>query len=180
MPHSGPGRPATLKGKRGLTTNHQVVTIGPFIRQHTTKLKMLLPVGKPRAWELIATAEGLASWFPVGCGGKVAVGELLAFRWSDRTVERFRVRRLGNRRSSFVLDWRRGAELRLYLHGRHTTLTLEVEYSRDREGRRDQLEELPLWAFWLSNLKSVAVNGRDLRSKSTMPRRSWRAGFVDG
>jgi hypothetical protein len=162
-----------------LTANGEVTRINPFTRRNTTKLKMLLPVGKPRAWELITTVEGLASWFPVGCAGTVAAGEELTFRWADGSVERFRVRRLGDRRSSFALDWRRGAELRLYLHGRLTTVTLEVEYRPGRQGRRDQLAELPLWAFRLSNLKSVAMGGRDLRSQSALPRRSWRAGFID-
>ncbi len=57
----------------------------------------------------------------------------------------------------------------MYLHGRLTTLTLEVEYKDASQGRKDQLEELPKWAFRLANLKSVAVNGKDLRSGSAMP-----------
>ncbi len=140
---------------------------------------MLLPVGKPRAWDLIASAEGLASWFPIGCEGTVNVGESLKFAWESGSVERFRVRRLGAKRSSFGLEWRHGAELRIYLHGRLTTLTLEVEYKNSVEGRREQLSELPRWAFRLANLKSVAVYGRDLRSATAMPRRSWKVGFID-
>lgn len=143
-------------------------------------MKMLLPVGKKRAWDLVATVEGLASWFPTACIGTVAVGEFLAFVWEDRSVDRFRVRRLGERHSSIAFDWRQGAEMRVYLHGRLTTLTLEVDYGRDPQGRNHQLRDLPRWAFRLANLKSVAVNGRDLRSASAMPRRSWKAGFIDG
>jgi len=143
-------------------------------------MKILLPVGKERAWDLIATSEGLASWFPKRCTGIVNVGGLLTFVWADGSVDRFLVRRLGEKRSSFALDWRNGAELRVYLHGRLTTLTLEVEYKNNPEGRKDQLRELPSWAFRLANLKSVAVHRRDLRSGSAMPRRSWKVGFIDG
>lgn len=148
-----------------------------FLRGRTTKMKVLLPIGRSRAWELIATPEGLSSWFPVACTGRIAIGERLAFHWQNESVERFRIRRVGDKHSSLVLDWRRGAELRLYLHGRLTTLTLEVEYSADPEGR-EQVRELPIWAFGSANLKSVAMNGRDLRSKSTRSRRSLTAGFI--
>jgi hypothetical protein len=152
---------------------------GVVVRENTTKLKLLLPVGKERAWELIATSEGLASWLPAACIGRVAVGELLAFRWNDGSVEQFRVRSLGEKHSSVRLDWRHGAELRFYLHGRLTTLTVEVEYRNTTQGGKDQVRELPIWGFRLANLKSVAVRGHDLRSRSTEPRRSWKVGFID-
>lgn len=58
-----------------------------------------------------------------------------------------------------------------------TTLTLEVEYPRTAEGRRNQLTELPRWAFYLTNLKSVALGGPDLRN--TLPGRTWDKGFID-
>ena len=143
-------------------------------------MKMLLPVGKARAWDLIATAEGLASWLPSRCEGTVEEGEWLTFAWPDGSSDRLRLRRVGKKHSAIALDWTREAEFRVYLHGRLTTLTLEVEYRKNSEGRRHQLSELPRWAFWLANLKSVAVHGRDLRSRSTMPRRPWNAGFIDG
>jgi hypothetical protein len=163
----------------GRSTANNLSGNGIFLRGNTTKLKLLLPVGKKRAWELIATSEGLASWLPAACVGEVAVGELLSFRWDDGSEERFRVRRLGEKHSSVRLDWRHGAELRFYLHGRLTTLTVEVEYRNTMEGRKDQLRELPMWGFRLANLKSVAVSGQDLRSRSTESRRSWKVGFID-
>ena len=153
--------------------------VGIFLRDGWTKMKMLLPVGKPRAWDLIATPRGLASWFPVACTGTVGTGRVLTFRWPDGSEERFRVRRVGDKHSSLRFDWRRGAEVRFYLHGRLTTLTLEVAYRRNPQGRRDQLDELPLWGFRLANLKSVAMEGPDLRSTSRLGRRSTDAGFID-
>ncbi|TLZ44272.1 MAG: hypothetical protein E6K19_04930 [Methanobacteriota archaeon] len=78
-------------------------------------------------------------------------------------MEQFRVRRLGAKRSSVAFAWRRGTEWRIYLHGRRTTLTLEVEYGPGIAARREQLRELPFWAFRLANLKSVALSGQDLR-----------------
>ena len=152
----------------------------PCVVGNITRMKMLLPVGKARSWDLIATSEGLASWLSKRCTGTATVGGLLTFGWADGSVDRFRVRRLGKNRSSFAMGWRNGAELRVYLHGRLTTLTLEVEYKNTLSGRSDQISELPRWAFRLANLKSVAVNRRDLRSGSTMLRRSWGAGFIDG
>jgi hypothetical protein len=147
-------------------------------RGNRTKMKMLLPVGKARAWAMIATPEGLASWFPKACRGTFAVGQRLWFEWEDGSAEEFRVRWMGDKRSSLVMSWRRGAEWRIYLHGRRTTLTLEVDYRPGVEGRRDQLRELPIWAFRLANLKSVALGGRDLRSEAERAG-SPAAGFID-
>src|SRR5205823_7567411 len=61
---------------------------------------------------------GLASWFSADCHGKAAVGESLEFQWDDGSMEQFRVRRLGAKRSSVAFAWRRGTEWRIYLHGR--------------------------------------------------------------
>jgi uncharacterized protein YndB with AHSA1/START domain len=168
------------KRMRGVSTaDVKIPWADGFLRGNVTKLKILLPVGKPRAWALIATPEGLASWFPAACRGRAAVGESLAFQWDDGSVENFRIRRLGDKRSSVAFAWRRGAEWRIYLHGRHTTLTLEVEYGPGMEGRREQLRELPLWAFRLANLKSVALSGRDLRGTDARRGGSSAEGFID-
>ncbi len=75
------------------------------------------------------------------------------------------------------LRWRDGATLHFYLHGAMTTLTLVVEYPKTSQGERNQRAELPYWAFHLANLKSVALNGPDLRNK--FPGRTWRKGFID-
>ena len=152
------------KRTRGVSTaDVKIPRADGFLRGNVTKLKILLPVGKPRAWALVATPEGLASWFPTACHGKAAAGESLAFQWDDGSMEQFRVRRLGAKRSSVAFAWRRGTEWRIYLHGRRTTLTLEVEYGPGIAARREQLRELPFWAFRLANLKSVALSGQDLR-----------------
>ena len=75
------------------------------------------------------------------------------------------------------MQWRNGGRLRYYLHGKLTTLTLEVEYPKNADGRGNQVSELANWAFFLANLKSVALNGPDLRNKG--PSRSWKKGFID-
>src|SRR5205823_9219629 len=103
-----------------------------FLRGNVTKLKILLPVGKPRVWALVATPEGLASWFPTACHGKAAAGESLAFQWDDGSMEQFRVRRLGAKRSSVAFAWRRGTEWRIYLHGRRTTSRSRSSRTGDR------------------------------------------------
>ena len=47
---------------REVTTGGKGWTIGsPYLVGSVTQMKILLPVGKARAWNLIATPEGLAS-----------------------------------------------------------------------------------------------------------------------
>ncbi len=113
--------------------DEQVRFTSPYVLGNVTRMKMLLPVGKERAWDLIETSEGLTSWLPARCNGAVRVGELLTFVWEDGSVDRIRLRRLGEKHSSLSFDWRHGAELRVYLHGRLTTLTLEVEYKDNQK-----------------------------------------------
>jgi len=55
----------------------------PHRRDNFTKMKLVLPVGKQKAWELIATPKGIASWHPPlrGKGGdRRNLGILLARR----------------------------------------------------------------------------------------------------
>ncbi len=75
------------------------------------------------------------------------------------------------------MQWRNGGKLRYYLHGKLTTLTLEVEYPKNADGQGNQVSELAHWAFFLANLKSVALNGPDLRNKGL--NRSRKKGFID-
>ncbi len=140
-------------------------------------MKMVLPVGKPRAWDLIATPAGMTSWFPMRCEGRVATGEVPEFFWRRGVSEKFEVKYVGEKHSALQLRWREGEILRFYLHGAMTTLTLEAEYPSTAEGTRNQITELPLWAFYLANLKSVALGGPDLRNSS--PGRSWDKRFID-
>ena len=63
-----------------------------------------------------------------------------------------------------------------YLHGREPThLTLQVTYPRP--ARVWQGVELVGWSFFLSNLKSVAMKGPDLRNRNQ--RLSWKKGYID-
>src|SRR5436309_1074743 len=93
-------------------------------------MKMILPVGKKKAWKMIATSKGITSWFPRECKGRASAGNFLSFRWPDGKHERFQVLSLGERHFSLQMQWRNGGRLRYYLHGKLTTLTLEVEYPR--------------------------------------------------
>jgi hypothetical protein len=149
--------------------------MNPYFVGRMTKMKMVLPVGKKRAWKLIATPRGLASWFPDRCDGRVAAGSFLEFGWRDGSSENFRVIYVGDKHSAFRLARRDGSQLRFYLHGKMTTLTLEVGYPSN--ARRTQISELALWAFYLANLKSVALSGTDLRHQLTG--RSKKIGFID-
>ncbi len=54
---------------------------------------------------------------------------------------------------------------------------LEVTYDNSEEGQKWQLLEAAPWAFYLSNLKSIAMKGLDLRTKD--PKISWKDGFLD-
>ena len=140
-------------------------------------MKMVLPVGKKKAWELVATSAGLASWLPVKCSGPVIVGGFLKFGWRGGRSEKFRVLIIGEKHSSFRMAWRDSAVIRFYLHGRMTTLTVEVHYPDSLEGRANQIEELTFWAFHLANLKSVALGGPDLRHG--LRGRTKEEGFID-
>lgn len=149
----------------------------PYLRGMTTKMKMIMPVGKKRAWRLIATLDGLSSWFPSKCSGRVNLGTDLDLGFRDGDVQRFRVLSMGEKHSSFRMLRSDGAQVRFYLHGKMTTLTIEVEYPNSLDGRRSQISELPLWAFRLANLKSVALGGPDLRHQLTG--RTKNTGFID-
>ena len=148
-----------------------------YLLGRITKIKMVLPVGKKKAWTMIATPRGLAAWFPSRCSGKVLPGNLLAFGWRNGLVERFRIIYLGEKHSSFRLEWRHGTIVRFYLHGKMTTLTLQAEYPDNAIGKASQLDELPQWVFYLANLKSVALGGPDLRPR--LKGRSKEEGFID-
>jgi len=149
----------------------------PHRRDNFTKMKLVLPVGKQKAWELIATPKGIASWHPLRCEGRVAIGEILEYFWREGISESFEVKYLGAKHSAIQLRWRDGAILRFYLHGALTTLTLQVEYPATSQGARNQSAELPYWAFYLANLKSIALGGHDLRND--LPGRTWAKGFID-
>jgi len=39
----------------------------PYLHGNVTRMKMILPVGKKKAWKMIATSKGITSWFPREC-----------------------------------------------------------------------------------------------------------------
>jgi len=138
-------------------------TTSPHPQDHLTKIKLILPVGKKKAWRLIATTRGIASWFPTQCKDRVRKGHILEFIWSNGRSEHFKVLYAG--------------KLRYYLHGRLTTLTLEVDYPNKPGASSNQISEIALWIFLLAHLKSVALKGQDLRNRMTS--RSWSKGLID-
>ena len=140
-------------------------------------MKMILPVGKKKAWRLITSRRGICSWFPVYLEGKIAVGEQLQFAWPGEQSVDYKVIYLGPKHSSFRLQRTDGVKVSVYLHGRLTILTLEVEYPRTQRDRCGYASEVARWAFFLANLKSAALKGPDLRNN--LPGRSWAMGFID-
>jgi len=144
---------------------------------HVTKLKILLPVGKEKTWRLMATTKGLESWFPTECHGTVKIGSSLEFVWPNHESESFPVLYVGEKHSALSLGWRKGGRLRFYLHGRLTTLTLQLEYPRTVTDKTGQAREIGQLAFFLANLKSVALKGPDLRSG--VRRKRWDTLFLD-
>ncbi|MBI3859088.1 MAG: hypothetical protein HY296_02450 [Thaumarchaeota archaeon] len=145
--------------------------------KYLTKLKLILPVGKYRVWNLLTTAGGISSWLAHECRGDPVPGRPFGMTWRDGSSEEAMVVYMGEKHSSFRFRWRGGAEVRFYLHGRLTTLTLEVEYPKTRSGEARLVSELPFWTFALANLKSVALGGPDLRND--LPGRISKAGFID-
>jgi len=138
---------------------------------------MILPVGKKKAWRLITSHRGICSWFPAHLEGKIEAGEQLRFDWRGERSENYKVLYLGPKHSSFRLQQSVGVKVSIYLHGRLTTLTLEVEYPGTPKAKRDQASEVARWAFFLVDLKSVALGGPDLRNN--LQGRSWVKGFID-
>lgn len=142
-----------------------------------TKIKMVLPAGKKNAWELISTPTGITSWLLEGCSGHFQPRNDLVFTWPGGTQERVHVVYMGEKHSSLQLQRQNQSRLRFYLHGRMTTLTLEIDYRLCKRWKQLQSSELGIWAFSLANLKSIALGGPNLLNK--MPGRTRMKGFVD-
>lgn len=53
--------------------------MNPYIQGNVTKLKVLLPADRKKAWQLIGTSKGMEKWFPQECLGKIVKGETLEF-----------------------------------------------------------------------------------------------------
>jgi hypothetical protein len=161
--------PKSVRLRHGLNDPHRYGRL--------TKMKMVLPVGKKKAWRLITSRRGICSWFPFNVEGKLAIGEQLRLAWPGEKPIDYRILYMGPKHSSFSLQRADGVKVRIYLHGRLTTLTLEVEYPQARNVSGDQASEIARWAFFLANLKSVSLKGPDLRNR--LQGRSWAKGFID-
>ena len=140
--------------------------MNPYLTGTLTKIKMVLPVGKKQAWNLIATSNGMKSWLLKDCVGDFEQRKPLVFTWPEGARENARVVYVGEKHSSLQLDRENRSRLRFYLHGRMTTLTLEVEYRLCDNPDKLQASELTTWAFGLANLKSVALGGRSLAKRN--------------
>ncbi len=149
----------------------------PFVRGNVTRLKLLLPCNRKKAWKLIATPSGISSWFPITCKGRVAAGKSLVFGWPGGDTETVRVLEV-TKGESLQTDWWQLGKVRYSVKGNDPTVfTLEVRYPKKGKGKSWQIPELVGWTFFLSNLKSIAMKGPDLRSND--PKRSWKKAFID-
>lgn len=149
----------------------------PHIVNNVIKLRVVLPCSKESVWRLIATPEGLASWFPPSCRGVIAKDEIIEFAWMNDSAYTFRVLELEN--GHFMeMEWIKGAKVRYSIDRENpVVVTIEATYPQTSEGKEQQLIEIAPWAFEITNLKSIAVGGVDLRSHDS--KFSWRDGFID-
>ncbi len=151
----------------------------PYLLGNMTRLKVAVPSSKTEAWRLVGTTQGLSSWFPLSCKGRMSIGEILEFGWTSGAPDRFKILDF-KEGDHWEMDWMAGGpgRVRYSLRGDAPTIfELEVTYDNTLEGRKWQLLELGPWAFFITNLKSVAIKGPDLRTKD--PKISWKDGFLD-
>ncbi len=151
----------------------------PYVDGTSTRLKLVLPCSRKRAWELMGTSKGLGLWFPqAGCSGEIKTGEEIVFNWGKKSRDRFTV--LDVKKEHFwEMSWfSKVNKVRYELseQKKALVLTLTVLYPKTQKGKDYQLLELPCWAFFLANLKSIAMGGPDLRDNSGL---TWQQGFID-
>jgi len=53
--------------------------VAPFMKGNVTRLKLLLPCSMDKAWQLVASPKGLASWFSISVKGRIALGKMIEF-----------------------------------------------------------------------------------------------------
>ncbi len=151
-------------------------TQAPFVKGSLTRLKLVLPCTKTRAWHLVGTPKGLASWFPTHVKGQIRPGKVIEFGWTSGT-ENHRVLNV-KKGESWQMDWWEKGRVRYSVNGSDPTIfTLETRYPKKGQGKEWQVQELASWSFFLGNLKSRSMKGPDLRNKST--KYTWKKGFVD-
>ena len=148
----------------------------PYVQGHITKLKIILPCDGRKAWELIATPEGLAGWFPDCVVGKIAKDEEIEFHWPGEPPGKFTVLDVVEGRW-WEMSWYDGSRIRYAIEENgHVIFKLEVSYSRDQKGKEIQILVLAPWGLMLANLKSRILNGPDLRNND--PAFPWKDGYL--
>ncbi len=149
----------------------------PYIIENITRMKVVLPVKREKVWSLVGVAEGFSAWFPKSCQGKIAKGEILEFGWMSGSPDRFRVLEVVENQW-WEMEWSDGATIRFSLDDENPVIfTLEVTYPKSPQGETAQMQEVTGWIFYLVNLKSILLNGPDLRNNN--PSYSWRERFID-
>lgn len=149
----------------------------PHIIDSTIRLRIVLPCSKEIVWNLIATPEGLASWFPQSCKGTVAKGKTIEFGWADNSIDTYKILDLVNGRF-MEMELVNGAKVRYSIDRENpVVVTIEATYPQTIEGKQQQLIDVAPWAFYLTNLKSVTSGAIDLRNNN--PKLSWRDAFLD-
>ncbi|EQB63502.1 MAG: hypothetical protein RBG1_1C00001G1081 [candidate division Zixibacteria bacterium RBG-1] len=152
--------------------------MNPYIQGNITKLKVLLPGERKKAWQLVGTPQGMGKWFPLECLGKIAKGETIEFIWVAGAPEKFKVLDV-KENESWEMEWVEGAKVKYHLESESPVIfSLEVSYPDNEQGKATQLIEVAGWTFYLANLKSVVMGGPDLRRKNSSY--GWKEGFIDG
>jgi len=148
-----------------------------YIKKGETTMKIMIPANKQDVWKLLATCEGISSWFPKGCEGVVEEGQELNFDWGDGNSDTFKVLSL-KKNEVLETSWFNDGVVRYQIEGDNPCVfTILVTYPDSQKAKDDQLLELPGWAFFLSNLKSKIMSGTDLRDHTGNA--DWDQGFID-
>ncbi len=139
------------------------------------------PVGK--VYEYIATASGITKWFVgeakyyyknlnIRLGKEWSVkGDSFLWKWMNKDFELkgLVTESRSDRTFGFTFSPLYFVTISLAPEGDKTKLTLKQEYQPGSE--KDEFNFLnccTCWVFFLTNLKSVAENGIDLREKEAM------------
>lgn len=155
----------------------------PFLQGNRTTLKVPIYAPLEAVWNLLATPEGLARWFALGCEGDIEEDREFRLVWSPNPRE-------GEISSHRVTVWEPPKKFgftwpavqltfELSRHNTVTILKLTCSYMGGNETVAElQIEELAGWTLHLLNLKSIAEGGIDLRTPGRTY--AWEKGFITG